>query len=105
MNRRDFIAAASRGAAATVAVASPIVVAASAAGSTLHDRFGEQFESALGALGERMDAFTDDLRAVGSRVQRLELQQQVLLFLLLLSFVLDGGLTWLVMHAPVVPLV
>ena len=105
MNRRDFIAAATRHAAAAAAVASPALAAAASAGNDLHDRLAEQLEATRIALGERLDVITDDLRSVGSRVQKLELQQQLLLYLLLLSFVLDGGLTWLVMHAPVVPLV
>ena len=104
MNRRDFIAAATRHAAVAAAIASPALAVAASVGNDLHDRLAEQLEATRNALGERLDVLSDELRSVGSRVRKLEFQQQLLLYLLLLSFVLDGGLTWLVMHAPVVPL-
>lgn len=104
MNRRAFIAAAGRGTAGIAAAAAPLLAATTTAGSDLHDRLAEQLEATRAALGARLDAFATEVRSMGGRMQRLEFQQQLLLYLLLLSFVLDGGLTWLVLHAPVLPL-
>jgi hypothetical protein len=104
MNRREFIAATGRRAAATAALATPLLATAAATGSDLHDRLAAQLEATRAALGARLDAFATEMRSLGGRVQRLEFQQQLLLYLLLLSFILDGGLTWLVLHTPVLAL-
>ena len=104
MNRRDFLNAATRGAAATAAMATPALAAASAASSDLYDRLAEQLAATREALGRRIDGLGDDLGQVANRVRRLELQHQLLLYLLVVSFILDGGLTWLVLHAPVAPI-
>ncbi len=104
MNRRDFLNAASRGAVATAAFATPALAAAGAAGSDLYDRLADQLAAARDALGSRIDGLAGDLGQVADRVRRLELQHQLLLYLLVVSLILDGGLTWLVLHAPAVPL-
>jgi hypothetical protein len=104
MNRRDFLNAATRGAAATAAFATPALAAAGAASSDLYDRLSAQLTATCGALGQRIDGLADDLGQVADRVRHLEFQQQLLLYLLIVSFILDGGLTWLVLHAPVAPI-
>ncbi len=105
MNRRDFLSAASRGATAAAAMATPALAAAGAASSDLYDQLADRFEATRNALDERLDGLAEGLGAVAGRVQRLELQHQLLLYLLVVSFMLDGGLTWLVLNAPVAPVV
>ncbi len=105
MNRRDFLSAATRGAAAAAAVATPALAATGAFGGEVYDRLAAQLAATRDALGRRLDTLVDELDGMSTRVQRLELQHQLLLYLLLVSLLLDGGLTWLVLHAPAAPLV
>ena len=105
VNRRDFLSAAGRHAAAAAAVATPVLAATADAGSALYDRLADQLGTAREALEAQLDALSGELRTLGGRVSRIEFQQQMLLYLLLLSFVVDGGLTWLVMHVPAAPIV
>jgi hypothetical protein len=105
MNRRDFLNAATRGAAATAALATPAIATAGATGSDLYDRLADQIAATREALGQRIDGLTGELGDLAGRVGQLELQHQLLLFLLVLSLVFDGGLTWLVLHVPAAPLV
>jgi len=105
VNRRDFLTTAGRHAAAAAAVATPVLAATADAGSALYDRLADQLGAARAALEEQIGALGGELRTLGGRVSRIEFQQQLLLYLLLLSFIVDGGLTWLVMHVPVAPIV
>lgn len=105
MNRRDFLNAATRGAAATAALATPAIAAAGTAGSDLYDHLADQLNAAREALGARIDSLAGELGDVADRVSQLELQHRLLLFLLVLSLVFDGGLTWLVLHVPAAPIV
>ena len=103
MNRRDFLNAATRGAVATAALATPALAAAGAAGADLYDRLTGEITALRDALGERLDNVAGDIGKVTDRVRRLELQHQLILYLLVISFVVDGGLSWLMLHSPVMP--
>ncbi|MDX1594099.1 MAG: hypothetical protein R3298_07615 [Gammaproteobacteria bacterium] len=103
MNRRDFLSAASRGATAAAAAATPVVATASLLGSDLYDRLAEQLAGTRDALSGRIETLAGELGDVVGRVDRVELRQQLLLYLLLLSLFLDGGFAWFLAHAPLVP--
>jgi phage shock protein A len=116
MNRREFIRQTAHRAAT---VAAPAAAASAALGSEVYDRLARQFESTARTLQSHVDSLQshledlqpriDGLRSqfgvLSDRVRGIELQQQLLWCLLVLSLLVDGGLGWTLFSLPPTPVV
>lgn len=98
MNRRDFIRSASRSAAAA---AIPAAGAAIAGGSELYQRLSGQIDRTAESLRAGLGAMAASLEGMSARVDYLELRYRLVLVLLVVSMLVDGGMTWMLFHAPV----
>ena len=90
MNRREFL----RQSRSAVAAATPFVSAAAVASTDLYRQLSEKFEKQAANVAETLGRLQQEARSVVARVDRIEFQQQLILALLVISFMVDGGLGW-----------
>ena len=90
MNRREFI----RQARDKAALATPLISAAGVASANLYEEFGQRLNDTTELLQDSLRRAQMATREVVARVDRIEFQQQLILLLLVLSFMIDGGLSW-----------
>ncbi|HEY5789610.1 MAG TPA: hypothetical protein VIX81_03245 [Gammaproteobacteria bacterium] len=109
MQRREFITLGARHAAALAAPAAALGAGlAEATGARLRDGLAEaeaRLQQGLDALGSQLRGLGGEVRTLAGRVDRLQLQQQLLFALLLLALLADGGLTWALLQLPLPPAV
>lgn len=98
MNRRDFIRNSARSAAAA---AVPIAGAAVAGGSELYERLSGQIGRTAESLQASLREMSASLGAISDRVDYLELKYRLVMALLVISMLVDGGMTWMLFTAPV----
>ncbi len=101
MKRRDFLRDSARHAAAA---AIPLAGAAAAGGADLYHRLSEQLGQTAQALQARLDGMSATFGTLSERVDLVELKYRVVMALLVLSLIIDGGMSWMILSAaPVAP--
>ena len=100
LNRRDFIRNASRHAAA---VAVPVAGAAIAGTSEVYARLSDQLGRTADALGAGIRELSSSFGHLAGRVDTLEARYRLVMLLLLVSLLIDGGMTWMLLGTPVPP--
>jgi len=100
LNRRDFIRNASRQAAAA---ALPVAGAAVAGTSEAYARLADQCSRSADALGAGMRELSSCFGHLAGRVDTLAARYRLVTLLLIVSLLIDGGMTWMLLGAPVAP--
>ncbi|KAA3624255.1 MAG: hypothetical protein DWQ08_10620 [Proteobacteria bacterium] len=90
MNRREFIRNSAQRAAA---VAAPVAAVTLAGGGDLYDRLS-------GQIGKAAESLHTGLRGLSERVDSLEFKYRLVMALLVISMLVDGGMTWFLFNVP-----
>lgn len=96
MNRRDFLRQSARQAGAA---AVPLAAAAVAGGSDLYAKLSDQVGETTQRLKSQIGALGESLSAMSGRVDTLELKYRIVMALLVLSMLVDGGMSWMLLTA------
>ena len=103
MQRRDFIRSAVRTAGAT---AIPLASAALAQSTEFFSRVNEQIDKSIDKSAEifqgQVKQLTSAIGRLEQRVDILELKYRMVMSLLVISLIIDGGTSWLLFNAPVI---
>lgn len=102
MQRREFLRQSARQAAAA---AIPLAGAAAAGSADLYARLSGQLGETAHAIHQRIDSLTASLGTLSDRVDLVELKYRLVMALLVLSLLIDGGMSWMILSAPAVPAV
>ena len=102
MNRRDFLRNSARQAAAA---AVPLAGAAIAGGSELYDRFSEQVARTAESLQAEIRQLSASVGGIVDRVDVLEWKYRLVMALLVISLMIDGGMSWMLLTTPLPPVV
>ncbi len=102
MQRREFLRNSARQAAAA---AIPLAGAAAAGSADLYARLSGQLGDTAQALYQRIDGLTASLGSLSERVDLVELKYRLVMALLVLSLIIDGGMSWMLLSTTAVPAV
>ncbi|GJL83137.1 MAG: hypothetical protein DHS20C01_27710 [marine bacterium B5-7] len=100
-SRRDFI----RGAARTAtAAAIPMAGAAWATSTDVYDSLAEKMSATAVKLESGLKQLSGNVRSVAQRVDYLEARYRLIMALLIVSMMIDGGLSWMLLGGHALPL-